>query len=279
MKINEPLLNETYFRANRENWNERVEHHVGTKYYDVQRFLSGRCTLGPVELKALGDVAGMRILHLQCHFGLDSLSLSRMGGIVTGVDFSDTAIQKAREIAEVAGLSAEFHCANVYSVCDILDCGSFDLVFASYGVFCWIPDLFRWFSAASAMLKPHGRVFIVDGHPMLDMLSYDAASDTLSFNGRYFHEKTPELCTVEESYTGDGGRLVNSTTYQWSHHMGEYATAAGSAGLTIRILEEFPYCYFRKYPCMVQRSGGYLEIPDRDWPLMFSMDCIKTPIV
>lgn len=279
MKINELLLNETYFRANRENWNERVEHHVGTKYYDVQGFLSGRCTLGPVELKALGDVAGMRILHLQCHFGLDSLSLSRMGGIVTGVDFSDTAIQKAREIAERAGLSAEFHCANVYSVCDVLDCGSFDLVFASYGVFCWIPDLFRWFSAASAMLKPHGRVFIVDGHPMLDMLTYDAASGTLSFNGRYFHEKKPELCIVEESYTGDGGRLASSTTYQWSHHLGEFATAAGSAGLTIQILEEFSYCYFRKYPCMVKRSGGYWEIPDRDWPLMFSMACSKTPIV
>ncbi|MDE0297938.1 MAG: class I SAM-dependent methyltransferase [Candidatus Poribacteria bacterium] len=113
MKINESILNETYFRANRENWNERVEHHVGAKYYDVQGFLSGRSTLGPVELKSLGDVTGMRILHLQCHFGLDTLSLSRMGGIVTGVDFSDTAIQKAREIAEVAGLSAEFHCANV----------------------------------------------------------------------------------------------------------------------------------------------------------------------
>lgn len=127
------------------------------------------------------------------------------------------------------------------------------------------------------MLKPHGRVFIVDGHPMLDMLSYDA--DSLSFNGRYFHEKTPDLCTVEESYTGDGGRLVNSTTYQWSHHMGEYATAAGYAGLTIQILEEFPYCYFRKYPCMVQRPGGYWEIPDRDWPLMFSMACSKTHIV
>ena len=279
MKTNEPALNETYFRANRENWNERVEHHVGTKYYDVQGFLSGRCTLRPVEFKALGDVAGKRILHLQCHFGLDTLSLSRMGAIVTGVDFSGTAIQKAYELSEITGIGAEFHCADVYSVCDILDCGSFDLVFASYGVFCWISDLYPWFSIARAVLKPNGRVFIVDGHPMLDMLLYDATSDEFSFNRRYFHEKTPELCTVRESYTGRGDRLVNSTTYQWSHHMAEFVTAAGSAGLTIQILEESSYCYFRKYPCMVQRSDGYWEIPDRDWPLMFSMACSKTPIV
>ena len=279
MKTNGPSPDETWFQTNRKNWNERVEHHFGAKHYDVQGFLSGRCTLRPVDFEALGDVAGKRILHLQCHFGLDSLSLSRMGGLVTGVDFSDTAIQKARELGEVTGLSAEFHCAEVYSVCDILDCRSFDLVFASYGVFCWISDLYRWFSVASAMLKPHGRVFIVDGHPVLDMLSHDAASGTFSFNGPYFHEKTPELRTVEKSYTGEGGRLVNSTIYVWSHHMGEFATAAGSAGLTIHILEEFPYCHYRRFSCMVQRSDGYWEIPDHSWPLMFSMDCSKAPIV
>ena len=279
METNRLSLDETHVRANRENWNERVEHHFGTKYYDVQGFLSGRCTLRPVELKALGDVTGKRILHLQCHFGLDTLSLSRMGGIVTGVDFSGTAIQKAHELSEMAGLSAEFYCADVYSVCDILDCESFDLVFASYGVFCWIPNLYPWFSVASAMLKPHGRVFIVDGHPMLDVLSYDATSGKFSFNGPYFHEKTPKLRIVGESYTGEGGRLVNSTTYQWSHHMGEFATAAGSAGLTIQILEEFSYCHFRKFPCMVQRADGYWEIPHHNWPIMFSMDCSKVPTV
>ena len=90
MKTNESSLDETYFRANRENWNERVGHHVKAKLYDVPGFLSGRCTLGAVDLEALGDVTGKRILHLQCHFGLDSLSLVRMGAIVTGVDFSDT---------------------------------------------------------------------------------------------------------------------------------------------------------------------------------------------
>ena len=279
MKTDTPSHDETYVRANRKNWNERVEHHFGTEYYDVQGFLSGRCTLKPVELRALGDVAGKRILHLQCHFGLDTLSLSRMGGIATGVDFSDTAIQKARELSEMTELSAEFHCADVLSVCDILDCGSFDLVFASYGVFCWVQDLYRWFSVASAMLKPHGRVFVVDGHPVLDLLSYDAASETFSFNGRYFHEESPQLSTVKESYTGEGGRLVNSTTYQWYHHMGEFVTAAGSAGLTIRTLEEYSYCHFRKFPCMVQRADGYWEIPDYNLPIMFSMNCSKVPIV
>ena len=279
MKTNGLALDETYFRANRENWNERVGHHVTAKLYGVPGFLSGRCTLGPVDLEALGDVAGKRILHLQCHFGLDSLSLSRRGAIVTGVDFSDTAIQKARELSEVTGLSAEFHCTEVYAVCDILESHSFDIVFASYGVFCWIPDLYRWFSVASAMLKPHGRVFIVDGHPVLDMLAYDDESGAFSFNDEYFHEKSPELCVVEESYTGEGSCLVNSTTYQWSHRMGEFVTAAGSAGLTIRTLGEFPYCYFRKFPCMVRRSDGYWEILDHSWPLMFSMDCRKVSIV
>ena len=271
-------LDETYFRANRENWNERAGLHFGTELYDVPGFLNGRCTLGPVERRALGDVAGKRILHLQCHFGLDSLSLSRMGGIVTGVDFSDAAIEKARELAEETGLSAEFHCTDVYSVGDFLERQSFDMVFASHGVFCWIPDLQRWFSVASAMLKPCGRVFIVDGHPVLDMIDYAAASDSFSLNDSYFHNETPELCTVERldrAYTGEGGRLVNTTTYQWSHHMGEFATAAASAGLVIHSLEEFPYVFFRKFACMVQRTDGYWEIPDRNLPLMFSLDCSK----
>ena len=279
MKTNESSLDETYFRANRENWNERVGHHVKAKLYDVPGFLSGRCTLGTVDLEALGDVAGKRILHLQCHFGLDSLSLARMGAIVTGVDFSDTAVQKACQLSEATGLDAEFHCANVYDVCDILESQSFDIVYASYGVFCWIPDLYRWFSVASAMLKPNGRVFVVDGHPVLDMLAYNDASATFSFNEEYFHENTPELCVSEESYTGEGSRLVNSTTYQWSHRMGEFVTAAASAGLTVRTLAEFPYCYFRMFPCMVQRSDGYWEIPDHSWPLLFSMDCNKVPVV
>ncbi len=279
MKTNSPSRDETYLRANRENWNERVEHHYGTKYYDVQGFLSGRCTLKPVELKALGDVAGVRILHLQCHFGLDTLSLSRMGGIVTGVDFSEAAIQKARDLSEMTELSAEFHCTDVHSVWDVLDCGSFDLVFASYGVFCWIRNLYHWFAVASAMLQPDGRIFVVDGHPVLDMLNYDAAGDRFSFNGNYFHEEAPELCTVKESYTGEGGSLVNSTTYQWYHHMGEFATAAASAGLMVHSLTEYPYCHFRKFPCMVQRSDGYWEIPNHNLPAMFSMDCRKVPNV
>ncbi len=279
MKTNSPFHDETYLRANRENWNERVEHHYGTKYYDVQGFLSGRCTLKPVEFKALGEVTGKRILHLQCHFGLDTLSLSRMGGIVTGIDFSEAAIRKAKNLSEMTKLNAEFHCADVHSVCDVLDCGSFDLVFASYGVFCWIQDLYRWFSVASAMLKPDGRIFVIDGHPALDMLNYDAADDWFSFNGHYFHEETPELCTVKESYTGEGGSLVNSTTYQWYHHLGEYATAVGSAGLIIHSLAEYPYCHFRKFPCMVQRSDGYWEIPNHSLPIMFSMDCRKAAIV
>ena len=279
MKTNKSTLNEAYVRANRENWNERVGRHVEAKLYDVPGFLSGRCTLHSVDLKALGDVTGKRILHLQCHFGLDSLSLARMGGIVTGVDFSDTAIQKARELSEVTGLSAEFHCTEVYDVCDILEPQSFDLIFASYGVFCWISNLCRWFSVAHEMVKPNGTVFIVDGHPVLDVLSYDATSNTFSFDGPYFHDGTPELCVAEESYTGEGGRLVNSTTYQWSHHIGEFITAATSTGLAIRALEEFPYCYYRKFSCMVQRADGYWEIPEYKWPLMFSMDCSKLSIV
>ena len=107
----------------------------------------------------------------------------------------------------------------------------------------------------------------------LDMLAYNDASATFSFNEGYFHENTPELCISEESYTGEGSLLVNSTTYQWSHRMGEFVTAAASAGLTVRTLAEFPYCYFRMFPCMVQRSGGYWEIPDHSWapPVLYGL--------
>ena len=148
---------------------------IGTKGLDTTSrrnsttfldFFQGDAHWERLTLKHSVMSPGKRILHLQCHFGLDSLSLARMGAIVTGVDFSDTAVQKACQLSEATGLDAEFHCANVYDVCDILESQSFDIVYASYGVFCWIPDLYRWFSVASAMLKPNGRVFIVDGHPV-----------------------------------------------------------------------------------------------------------------
>lgn len=144
-------------KANRDNWNSRVNVHVQSKFYNVAGFLAGGNSLLPLEVAEVGPVNGLRVLHLMCHFGLDTLSLARMGAHVTGVDFSDRAIEQARKLAAEAGLEAQFHCADVYEARS-LDIGTFDLVFMNFGVLCWLPDVHELMRTVSAHLKPGGEV-------------------------------------------------------------------------------------------------------------------------
>ena len=153
-----------WLQVNRESWNERVPVHAASDFYDVEGFKSGRITLMDIERREIGDVSGKTLLHLQCHFGLDTMSRSRLGAKATGIDFSDAAIDQARSLNEDMVLDVRFICSNLYDLPDALE-EQFDIVFTSYGVLTWLPDIGRWAQAVSNHLKPGGVFYIVEFHP------------------------------------------------------------------------------------------------------------------
>jgi 2-polyprenyl-3-methyl-5-hydroxy-6-metoxy-1,4-benzoquinol methylase len=169
-----------YLEMNRAGWNAKTPVHVNSAFYDMPGFLAGNTSLKDLELGLLGDVKGKRVLHLQCHFGQDSLSLARMGAHVTGVDFSDVAIEKATSLAAELQLDATFIHSDVYSLKEHLS-GSFDIVFTSYGTIGWLPDLKLWADIVQYFLKPGGQFVMVDFHPVVWMFDERFQSVTYSY--------------------------------------------------------------------------------------------------
>ncbi len=163
---------ENYSAVNKASWNKRTEIHFDSKFYDNESFIKGRSSLNDIELELLGDVREKSILHLQCHFGQDSLSLARLGAKVTGADLSDHAIAKAIELSNKIDIPAEFVCCDIYDLPKYLQ-GEFDIVFTSYGTIGWLPDLAKWSSTIFHFLKPEGQFIMADFHPFIWMLDDD----------------------------------------------------------------------------------------------------------
>lgn len=157
--------NTNYIEKNRQSWNQRTELHVTSAFYDVPGFINGASSLKDIELQLLGDVTGKTILHLQCHFGQDTLSLARLGATVTGIDLSDKAIEAARELAQKVQQDATFICCDLYDLPNYLD-EQFDIVFTTYGTIGWLPDLDKWAKIVSRYLKPGGQFVFVEFHPV-----------------------------------------------------------------------------------------------------------------
>ncbi len=214
------------FNANRAAWNARTLLHTGSQFYDVDGFVNGRNSLSRLERDLLGDVNSQRILHLQCHFGQDTLSMARMGAKVTGLDLSDTAIKEARKLAERCDLKAEWVTSNVIDHVPELD-GLFDIVFTSYGTIGWIPDLKPWSVNIQRYLKPGGRFVFVEFHPAVWMFDNDFTHVAYSYFNR-------ELIVEEEqgSYA-DRTADIKLASYSWNHDLAEVLTALLEAGLRI----------------------------------------------
>ncbi|MDA3838507.1 MAG: class I SAM-dependent methyltransferase [Candidatus Delongbacteria bacterium] len=258
-----------YFDTNKKNWNERVGIHKKSEFYDVE----GKSSLKSLELEELGDVKGKKILHLQCHFGMDSISLSRMGAEVTGADFSSNAIELARELAEKTGTNTRFICANVLELNYQLK-GQYDIVYASYGVFCWIDDLNKWFEIASHYLKPGGSLVILDGHPSNTLYEYSEEKGELEIIGPYFNNKAHRY---EELYTYTDGadKMENTTEYEWAHPVSEFIMASINNGLRITSFKESPLCGWERFPNMKKKDDEYWILEGKDLPFIFSMKCVK----
>lgn len=220
----------------------------------MEAFLKGKNSLPEIDLALLGDINGLDALHLQCHFGQDSLSLARMGARVSGVDFAQPAIDKARQLAEQLGLPAHFHCCDVRDTLQHIDRGSFDLVYTSYGTIGWLPELQSWAQVIAGALKPGGRLVFVEFHPVLWMFDNDLRTI------RYAYHNDGPIIEEESGTYADPEAPIRTTTTTWNHSLSEVFGALLRAGMEIQLFEEYnfsPYPIFRN---MIENQSGRFQI-------------------
>lgn len=252
-------------------WEEVTPVHL--RAYGVERFLAGERWLPDKILEEVGNVKGLSLLHLQCHFGLDSLAWVREGAEVTGMDFSPTAIGAARELSQSAGLPAKFVCSDIYDLPQNLE-GKFDIVFTSIGVLCWLKDLNTWAKIITHFLKPGGVFYIMDGHPLLTTFDDDGS---WRFNLSYFHNDSPHVWDEEDSDYMDPNYITQSATYEWQWTVGDIINAVLGAGLHLEFFNEFEALADPVFPEMVEQDNGLFTFPDMpvSLPILFSLKAHK----
>ncbi len=259
-------MEKDYLENNRNAWNKRSELHFQSDFYDVEGFLKGKSSLNSIELGLLGDVKGKSVLHLQCHFAQDSISLSRLGADVTGVDLSDKAIELANELAKKDQSTAKFICCDVYDLPHHLE-EKFDIVFTSYGTIGWLPDLDKWAKVVSHFLKPDGKFVFVEFHPYIWM--YDDDLEKIQYN--YFKDKAI-IETKENSYT-DGELAEIITNVSWNHALSEVVNSLIDNDLTIKSLDEFDYSPYDIFADSVEEEPGKFRVKKfgNKIPLVYSL--------
>lgn len=259
--------------VNRRYWDEVVPVHARSGFYDLAGFKAGENKLDNLERDEVGDVAGKSLLHLQCHFGVDTLSWARLGAQVTGMDYSEEAIRAAKELAAECGLDARFICCNLYDLPQHLG-GQFDIVFTSYGVLCWLPDLREWARIAASYVKPGGFFYIAEFHPFSTV--FDAEADTLQYRDPYF-AKDAISYEVDGDYADRKIRLAAIKDYEWIHTLGDILNSLLEAGLRIEYLHEHAFTVFEQFPFLVPDKPGNWRFPEETAPipLMFSLKATK----
>lgn len=261
---------ENYIEINRTLWNERTKHHVNSAFYDMEGFMAGRSSLNKIELDLLGDVKDKSVLHLQCHFGQDSLSLSRMGAKVTGVDLSEIAIEKARAINAELQLDAEFVISDVYTAAEQID-KKFDIVYTSYGTIGWLPDMKKWAELIAQFLKPGGKLVFAEFHPAVWMFD----NDFTYVQYPYFNKEI--IIEQEQGTYTDANAPINLESVGWNHDLGEVLQNLIDAGLNIRNFAEYDYSPYNCLKNMVEISDGKFVIKGMEGklPLVYSLLAVK----
>jgi 2-polyprenyl-3-methyl-5-hydroxy-6-metoxy-1,4-benzoquinol methylase len=263
----------TFDAINRAYWDKITPIHKTSSYYEYESFQAGNSTLKAVEEEELGDVAGMSILHLQCHFGLHTLSLERKGAHVVGVDYSEEAIRTATQIRDSSGLKSEFICANVYDLPDLID-RRFDIVFTSYGVLYCLADLDRWARVIAHCLKEDGFFYIVDIHPLMYMLDEDGER----LVEPYFHDSKGRFVADKDARVVPGAGF-HADFQEWSHSLGEIVTAILNAGMSLEFLHEHPFIVYNARKYLVEDGPSRFKIggAPHQPPLMFSFKARLAP--
>lgn len=257
--------------ANRRNWDERAAIHRrdSTGFYRADAFLAGTDTLLPIEAAEIGDVAGKRLLHLQCHIGLDTLSLGRRGARVTGLDFSPAAIEAAREFAAKSGISARFIESDVYDA-PVAIPERFDIVYTTWGTITWLPDVYRWTRTIAALLADRGKLYFLDTHPQVLTLEEENGA-LVSRNPWRTPAGAPLICEGSVTYTGDPAPLSSRVTYQWIHPLSEILNALIEAGLAIRWVHEHDLLPHRQFRMMIEAQDRMYRLPDEHPPTPLSV--------
>ncbi len=239
-----------YIDKNKDLWNKWTDYHLHSRFYNLEGFINGESSLNNIELNLLGDVTNKTILHLQCHFGLDTLSLARLGAIATGIDLSDNSIEKAKELAVQLNLNVRFICCNIYDLPDYLN-EKFDIVFTSYGTIGWLPDLDKWGRLIFNFLKPDGMFVLVEFHPFVWMFDNDFNKIEYS----YFN-KEPIVELEQGSYAARKAS-INMESVTWNHPISEVFQGLTSNGLQIDNLMEYdysPYNFFKHTEQLEERK-------------------------
>ena len=259
-----------YFDANKDSWNKRTAVHKDSAFYDLEGFKKGESSLNKIELEELGNVKGQTLLHLQCHFGMDTMSWEREGAIVTGVDLSDEAIKLAEKIADELNLNAAFICCNIYNLQQHLD-KKYDIVFTSYGTIGWLLDLDKWASIIAYYLKPGGTFYIADFHPTLWMM--DENFQHIKYN--YFN--TEVIAEEMEGTYSDRSAPIKTMNYGWNHPFSEIFSALIKNDLVIEQFSEFPYSPYNCFNNMEQADDGMWRIKGmgEKMPVMYSIKAVK----
>lgn len=260
-----------YKEINRRQWNERTKVHYNSEFYDNQTFIEGRNSLNPIELNLLGDLKQKRILHLQCHFGQDTLSMARMGAFVTGVDLSDVAINKAIDLAKQINVQAEFICSDVLELPNKHK-AKYDIVFTSYGTIGWLPDINKWASVISHFLVPGGKLVFAEFHPVVWMFSYDFTKVEYA----YFNDGP--IYEIQEGTYTDGNQNVKNESVSWNHTLSDVFKALKNNGLRIDFFEEYNYSPYSCFKNSIQTEPGKFMILGLEGklPMVYAITAYKT---
>ncbi|MFF8959081.1 class I SAM-dependent methyltransferase [Streptomyces sp. NPDC014894] len=259
--------------ANRANWDERVPIHVASDFYGLDAFRAGKDALRDFEIAEVGDVEGRTLLHLQCHFGQDTLSWARRGARqVVGVDFSEPAVEAARSLAADIGIGpdrAAFVAADVYDAVEAVPDSSYDIVYTGIGALCWLPDLRRWAETAASLVRPGGFLYLAEFHPLTDVLDDETGSRVVH---DYF-SSDPWVDDFPATYTDGGDGMANTRTVEWQHPVGEVVSALCAAGLRLEFLHEHDVSLFPRFGNFVKDAHGYYRSPAGQprIPLMYSL--------
>ena len=261
---------ENYFETNKTTWNEKVKVHSKSDMYDIEAFKKGKSSLMKYELEALCDVKHKSLLHLQCHFGQDTLSWSRMGAKCVGVDLSDEGIKLAKKLNTELNLDAQFICCNVLDTSKYID-KAFDIIYTSYGVIGWLPDLKPWGQMIAERLKKGGTFFMAEFHPIVWMFDYLEDKPIMKYG---YMQEDVIYEEYEGTYANQESKMI-SKEYGWNHGLGEVVSALTEAGLHIEYLKEHDESPYDVLPDLTKTDSGMFITEDKLYPLIFTLKAIK----
>jgi SAM-dependent methyltransferase len=270
-----------YLETNRANWDERAPAHAASPGYHIAEFLADPGYLSEVvrfDLPRLGDIAGLRGVHLQCHIGTDTVSLARLGASMTGLDFSPAAVAEARKLAGQIGADATFVEGELSQATQILGTGAYDLVFTGVGALCWLPSIKVWAQVVAGLLKPGGRLFLREGHPMLWAMQDGRDDDLLVVRYPYFERPEPTTWNEGGTYVPTDVEFTSTTGHEWSHGLGEIFTALLDSGMTITGFEEHDSVPWEALPGLMTEIGdGEWQLTQAPWrlPHTYTLQAVK----